>query len=195
MIYHDYYNHQCPDRCDMEFYYTWNHTNLNQNIVTSQLQYLLNAGDTISISLQYVDPQKVKVVFNNETLELTNDGNNTWTGTIPSTWNTTGTFNVILEKGSCRMLLYEGLMNSIDNSTCSLTNSIYGLTDSFIQTSSKGVTISRDDNGNFHVNTNDDLIKSSDDTINVDNEEGSYDLSVKETSNEDVIINDKNVEG
>lgn len=104
--------------------------------------------------------------------------NATWGGTIPKDWLSQGDFQVIAKKDNCRLLLWQGLMNnSTYTANTSLDNTIYGLSDSFIQTNSKGITITRNDNGEFVLNTNDDLITSSDNFIKVNNTNGTYDLT------------------
>lgn len=128
----------CPNRCDIDTTYNWNHTNFNQNFIIGNIPYTLKAGDTISLTTRIIAPDKIAVQFNNNELELTkgesNDTITKWSGTIPGDWNGTGIFNVIAIKGSCKMLLYEGLLNTVG---CTSVSSIPA---SFIADSVTGET-------------------------------------------------------
>ena len=128
----------CPNRCDIDTTYNWNHTNSNQNFIIGNIPYTLKTGDTISLTTRIITPDKIVVQFNNNELELvkgeSNDTITKWSGTIPGDWNGTEIFNVIAIKGSCKMLLYEGLLNTIG---CTSVSSVPA---SFIADSVTGIT-------------------------------------------------------
>lgn len=176
----NYDEHKCPDRCDIEFTYDWDHTNLNLNVIDGKVAYMLNGGDEVKVKIRNVKPDGISVMNESgESIELADNGSNEWSGKIPSGWDQKGIFNVILKKGSCKLLLWQGLLNYDTESLDKWDGTIYGLGDSFVQTSSKGMNVTRNENGEFVITLNNDLIKSTDNTIGVESDNGSYDLSCK----------------
>lgn len=178
-----YDEHKCPDRCDIEFTYDWNHTNLYLGFVKGTIQYMLNAGDTISVQFDTdrISPEKVSVISDDYgTLDLEDKGNELWEGTIPSSWTAKGTFAVVLQRGNCKALLYQGLLNY--EQTESLEKTAFMIPDDFIQVKSNGVKVTRDSDLNFVISL-DGLVKSTDESVKVTEENGTYDLSVKDLEN------------
>lgn len=179
-----YDEHKCPDRCDIEFTYDWNHTNLYLGFVKGTIQYMLNAGDTISVQFDTnrISPEKVSVISDDYgTLDLEDKGNGLWEGTIPSSWTSKGTFAVVLQRGNCKALLYQGLLNY--EQTESLEKTAFVIPDNFIQVKSNGVKVTRDSDFNFVISL-DGLVKSTDESVKVTEENGTYDLSVKDLEDE-----------
>lgn len=174
-----YDEHKCPDRCDIDFTYDWNHTNLYLGFVKSELKYMLKAGDTISVRFDTdkINPDKVSVLSDDNTLDLEGKGGGLWEGTIPSSWTNKSVFSVVLQRGNCRALLYEGLLNY--ERANSFEKSAFSIPDNFIQSKSNGMKVSRDSDLNFVISF-DGLVKSTDDSVKVTEENGTYDLSVKE---------------
>lgn len=116
--------HICPNRCELAFDYDWQHTNLNEALIKGDIKYFLNGGDEISIEVDKITPNSVYVLFNGNVQELTN-GDNVWSGTIPSEWNSQGVFSVIADYNGCKVLLYQGLLNQDTNKTTDLDYVIY----------------------------------------------------------------------
>lgn len=174
-----YDEHKCPDRCDIEFTYDWDHTNLYFDFVKTDIKYMMNTGDTISIQLDTnkINPDKVSVISGNNSFDLENKGNGLWEGTIPSSWTGKGVFSVVLQRGNCKALLYEGLLNY--DQAKSFEKSAFSIPDNFIQVKSNGVKVARDSDLNFVISL-DGLVKSTDKSVKVTEENGTYDLSVKE---------------
>lgn len=137
----------CPHRCDIEFDYGVN-TDLNLSLLSSEPIYILNAGDTISFTLnsdKIKNPQdvsNVKVVSaKNGTLELTSSDNLTWSGTIPSTWNTQDTFSVNITYGK-DIQLWQGLLNATESSITTTNSATFDLTGEIIYIDNEGKAIS-----------------------------------------------------
>lgn len=174
----NYDEHKCPDRCDIEFTYDWDHTNLYLGFVKGELKYMLNAGDTISVRFDTdkISPEKVSVISDDNMLDLENKGSGLWEGTIPSSWTSKSVFSVVLQRGNCKALLYEGLLNY--GQTDSFEKSAFSIPDNFIQVKSNGVKVARDSDLNFVISL-DGLVKSTDKSVNVTEQNGTYDLSVK----------------
>lgn len=136
--------HDCPNRCDLEFTYDWQHTNLNASLIKGNIDYFLNGGDEISIEVDKIEPQSVYVLFNGNTQELTSN-NNIWSGTIPSEWNSQGVFSVIAEYNGCRVLLYQGLLNN----SSTLSNLDY-----LIYSSNKTINATLNQDGSYNLTLN-----------------------------------------
>lgn len=150
-------NHSCPDRCDIHFDYAWNRTNLYLKYLDSDPTYFLNASDKVTLNIKKVSPEKVYIVYGDNQVELTNvsnsltlvddDGKNvtdgkkeistntddtigegTWVGAIPTSWDSQGTFSVVMECHGQKVLLYEGLLNKTSYKDISYLDSEYVLT-------------------------------------------------------------------
>ena len=184
-----YDEHKCPDRCDIGFTYDWNHTNLYLDFVKNDIKYMMKSGDTISIQLDTdkINPDKVSVISGNNSFDLQDKGNGLWEGTIPSSWTGKGIFSVVLQRGNCKALLYEGLLNY--DQTNSFEKSAFSIPDNFIQSKSNGMKVSRDSDLNFVISF-DGLVKSTDESVKVTEANGTYDLSVKELK--DQVVNNAN---
>lgn len=202
------WKHDCPDRCDLHFDYAWNKTNLYLNYINSDPQYFLNAGDTIRIELKNVSPQKVFIVNGDKKIELTNvsdsftlvDDNgksiianntevstntdssiddNTWVGAIPTTWDSQGTFAVVMECHGTKMLLYEGLLNkyettyknvgdmiiSSDDGSIKITSTSYGYD---LSISSNNGLVAESGDGKIYLGNKDEVEDILKDTTQID---------------------------
>lgn len=137
----------CPDRCDLELSYEWDKSNGNLIWIKSSPIYLLNYGDTISITLndnliKIENITSFKIVSNkNGELELEPSAENYYicNGTIPTSWKEKDVFKVILTYGK-KILLWQGLLN-------------YGMTDNSNSYSiwEKGIIkLSSLDNGKYY---------------------------------------------
>lgn len=106
------YGYNCPDRCDIEIDYDWNHTNQYLDALLSDPQYTLSYGDKIQIKfIQRINPKRVIVKGPQGELELEKNEEGVWEGSVPKEWRDQGTFSVIGIKDSCRMLFYQGVLN------------------------------------------------------------------------------------
>lgn len=96
------------DRCDIEFTYEWKTVNNYLDYLTDTPTYLLNAGDTFSITFKSIVPDKVTFVTNSYSIELT-QSDMTWSATIPTTFTKQESFSIIINDS---YLLYQGLLNN-----------------------------------------------------------------------------------
>lgn len=109
-------NHICPDRTDIQITYDYTWTNLYLNKIASDIKYLLNAGDKVTIKLaDSVNCDELIITCSKGSIPLTKNSDNVWEGTIPTEWNSQETFSVIMVIKGSKGLLYQGLLNQYDS--------------------------------------------------------------------------------
>lgn len=96
------------DRCDIEFTYEWKTINNYLDYLTDTPTYLLNAGDTFSITFKSIIPTNVTLVSSSYSIELTRS-DMTWSATIPTSDTKQESFSIIINDS---YLLYQGLLNN-----------------------------------------------------------------------------------
>lgn len=168
----------CPDRCDIEFEYDWKYTNMCMNYLVDNPLYFLNANDKLNLTLKEDAFDHVYLVSEKGKVELTKD-NLTWSGTVPSSWTQTGSFQVIVERSGRKTLLYQGMLNVSSTKAC---DSSVLLPDDFIKSGDNLLNITRDKDLNFVITANTDeySLSSSDKSIDVTNVDAKYDIKIKE---------------
>lgn len=105
----------CENRNDINFTYEWNKTNFNLNLLSSDPTYMLNYGDTLSLTLNkdIVSTKPTKIVVKsdkNGELELSSEDGITYSGVIPTSWTKEDDFQVIMTWGK-KYLLWQGMLN------------------------------------------------------------------------------------
>lgn len=109
-------NHICPDRTDIQITYDYTWTNLYLNKIASDIKYLLNAGDSVSIKLaDSVNCDELIITCSKGSIPLIKNEEGIWEGTIPTDWNTQEVFSVIMVINGSKGLLYQGLLNQYDS--------------------------------------------------------------------------------
>lgn len=109
-------NHICPDRTDIQITYDYTWTNLYLNKIASDIKYLLNAGDEITIKLaDTINCDELIVSCSKGSFPLIKNEDGVWEGTIPTDWNIQDVFSVIMVINGSKGLLYQGLLNQYDS--------------------------------------------------------------------------------